>query len=42
MSQIPAHKSSKVVREGGRKIIEPADKKPEKSEEKVDGTPSKE
>lgn len=41
MSKTPAHKSVKVVRKGGSKVVEPASKKPEKSEEKVDGTSSK-
>lgn len=41
MSKIPAHKSAKVIRKGGSKVQEPVDKKPEKSEENLDGTASK-
>ena len=42
MSKTPAHKVKKVIREGGSKLVQPADKKSEKSEDKVNGTSSKE
>lgn len=43
MSKTPAHKSSKVIRKGGSRVIEAPKqgKKSEKSEEKVNATSGK-